>query len=239
MFATAELSPSPRCGDSLRPPPDFGAELRQARRRRRPGDARLRRRRAGRRPRCSSNVPTGSVRRRFVPATIRLRRLAWCSVPGMERTRTPTCRPVGEGWPGNDDGLPLRAGVAAFVEHDRPDVLHLNDWRAVHARGARRPATVGALDPRPRLPGARRCVVARPDRTTGVPVPVVGRDEPAVGCGGARRPHRGRVAALRHRDRHARRWLRTRRGVRHRAERPDRHPQRDRHRRVRILPPIR
>ena len=35
----------------------------------------------------------------------------------------------GEGWPDNDRPvLPVRRAVAAFVERDPPDVLHLNDW---------------------------------------------------------------------------------------------------------------
>ncbi len=54
--------------------------------------------------------------------------LTLVSVPGMARAH-PYLRPDGEGWPDNSERF-FRFGraVAALVERDRPDVLHLNDW---------------------------------------------------------------------------------------------------------------
>lgn len=54
--------------------------------------------------------------------------LSLISVPGMARSH-PYLRPDGEGWPDNSERF-FRFGraVAALVERDRPDVLHLNDW---------------------------------------------------------------------------------------------------------------
>jgi starch synthase len=52
------------------------------------------------------------------------------SVPGMARPH-PYLQPDGEGWPDNDERFfRFARAVAAFVERDRPDVLHLNDWHA-------------------------------------------------------------------------------------------------------------
>jgi hypothetical protein len=78
--------------------------------------------------------------------------------------------------------------------------------RLAHRSGARcthRPAADGRLDPQPRLSGCQRRIVAQPDRTASGTLRVVGRHQSAVGGLGVGRPDRGRVAALRHRDRHS------------------------------------
>jgi len=50
------------------------------------------------------------------------------SVPGMARPH-PYLTPSGEGWPDNAERFfRFARAVAAYVESDRPDVLHLNDW---------------------------------------------------------------------------------------------------------------
>jgi starch synthase len=50
------------------------------------------------------------------------------SVPGMARPH-PYLQSNGEGWPDNDERFfRFARSVAAFVEHDPPDILHLNDW---------------------------------------------------------------------------------------------------------------
>ncbi|NND74203.1 MAG: glycosyltransferase [Ilumatobacter sp.] len=57
-------------------------------------------------------------------------------VPGMARPH-PYLQPDGEGWPDNSARF-FRFGraLAALVEHDRPDVLHLNDWHTGSALAA-------------------------------------------------------------------------------------------------------
>ncbi len=55
-------------------------------------------------------------------------RLHLISVPGMARPH-PYLRHDGEGWPDNSKRFfRFARAVAAFVEHDPPDLLHLNDW---------------------------------------------------------------------------------------------------------------
>ena len=55
-------------------------------------------------------------------------RLHLVSVPGMARPH-PYLQSNGEGWPDNSERFfRFARAVAAFVEHDPPDVLHLNDW---------------------------------------------------------------------------------------------------------------
>jgi starch synthase len=50
------------------------------------------------------------------------------SVPGMRR-RHPYLQPNGKGWPDNSKRFfRFARAVAAYVERDPPDVLHLNDW---------------------------------------------------------------------------------------------------------------
>lgn len=57
-----------------------------------------------------------------------LGRVHLVSVPGMARPH-PYLRPDGTGWPDNDERFfRFARAVAAHVERDRPDVLHLNDW---------------------------------------------------------------------------------------------------------------
>jgi starch synthase len=63
-------------------------------------------------------------------------RLHLVSVPGMARPH-PYLQTNGEGWPDNDERFfRFARAVAAFVEHDPPDVLHLNDWHTGAALAA-------------------------------------------------------------------------------------------------------
>ena len=55
-------------------------------------------------------------------------RLHLVAVPGMARSH-PYLQADGQGWPDNDRRFfRFARAVAALVEHDPPDVLHLNDW---------------------------------------------------------------------------------------------------------------
>ncbi len=70
-------------------------------------------------------VGSATVRNGHHPVVGRLRLV---SVPGMERSH-PYLQPSGEGWADNDQRFfRFARAVAAAVEHDPPDVLHLNDW---------------------------------------------------------------------------------------------------------------
>lgn len=63
-------------------------------------------------------------------------RLHLVSVPGMARPH-PYLQANGEGWPDNDARFfRFSRAVAAFVESDPPDVLHLNDWHTGAALAA-------------------------------------------------------------------------------------------------------
>lgn len=73
--------------------------------------------------------------------------LSLISVPGMTRSH-PYLRPDGEGWPDNSERF-VRFGraVAALVDRNRPDVVHLNDWHTGVALAALDdpPATVVSI----------------------------------------------------------------------------------------------
>jgi starch synthase len=63
-------------------------------------------------------------------------RLHLVSVPGIERPH-PYLQPNGEGWVDNSERFfRFARAVAAYVEHDPPDVLHLNDWHTAPALAA-------------------------------------------------------------------------------------------------------
>ena len=63
-------------------------------------------------------------------------RLHLVSVPGMARPH-PYLQANGEGWPDNDARFfRFARAVAAFVDSDPPDVLHLNDWHTGAALAA-------------------------------------------------------------------------------------------------------
>jgi starch synthase len=63
-------------------------------------------------------------------------RLHLVSVPGIERPH-PYLQPNGEGWADNSQRFfRFARAVAAYVEHDPPDVLHLNDWHTAPALAA-------------------------------------------------------------------------------------------------------
>lgn len=62
--------------------------------------------------------------------------LTLVSVPGMAREH-PYLQPDGEGWPDNSERFfRFARAVAALVERDEPDVLHLNDWHTGAALAA-------------------------------------------------------------------------------------------------------
>ena len=70
-------------------------------------------------------VGVATVRAGHHPAAGRLHLV---SVPGMARPH-PYLQANGEGWPDNSERFfRFARAVAAFVEGDPPDVLHLNDW---------------------------------------------------------------------------------------------------------------
>lgn len=62
--------------------------------------------------------------------------LTLISAPGLARPH-PYLQPTGEGWSDNSERF-FRFGraIAALVEHDEPDVLHLNDWHTGSALAA-------------------------------------------------------------------------------------------------------
>jgi starch synthase len=63
-------------------------------------------------------------------------RLHLIAVPGMARAH-PYLQPDGEGWADNSERFfRFSRAVAAYVEHDPPDVLHLNDWHTGAALAA-------------------------------------------------------------------------------------------------------
>src|SRR6056297_160496 len=63
-------------------------------------------------------------------------RLHLVSVPGMARPH-PYLQPTGEGWIDNSERFfRFARAVAAYVEQDPPDVLHLNDWHTGTALAA-------------------------------------------------------------------------------------------------------
>jgi starch synthase len=62
--------------------------------------------------------------------------LTLIDVPGMARSH-PYLQPDGSGWPDNPERFfRFARAVAALCEHDRPDVLHLNDWHTGPALAA-------------------------------------------------------------------------------------------------------
>ena len=70
-------------------------------------------------------VGAATVRTGHHPAVGRIHLV---SVPGMARPH-PYLQATGEGWPDNSERFfRFARAVAAYVEHDPPDVLHLNDW---------------------------------------------------------------------------------------------------------------
>jgi len=78
-------------------------------------------------------VGTATVRAGHHPVAGRLHLV---SVPGMARPH-PYLQATGEGWPDNAGRFfRFARAVASFVEHDPPDVLHLNDWHTAAALAA-------------------------------------------------------------------------------------------------------
>jgi hypothetical protein len=154
------------------------------------------------------------------------------SVPGMRRpirTCSPTAR---DGRTTAKRFFRFARAVAAYVERDPPDVVHLNDWHtgAVLAGLARPPrpccrSTTG-------LPGHGRRVVARPDRPRAAHYEWWGGTNPLSGAIALA----DRIVAvspqLRRRDRHPGGRVRSRRVRCAVRSRPGRHPQRHRHRGV-------
>lgn len=74
-----------------------------------------------------------TVRRVVVPG---LGRVSLVSVPGIERPHPYVDPATGAAWPDNDRRFfAFAAAVAALVERDRPDVVHLNDWHTALVPG--------------------------------------------------------------------------------------------------------
>jgi starch synthase len=69
-------------------------------------------------------------------------RVTLLDVPGIARPHPYLDPATGEGWPDNDARFfRFSAAVAALAHHERPDLLHLNDWHTG--------AVLGMLSPRP------------------------------------------------------------------------------------------
>ena len=72
-------------------------------------------------------VGSASLRRGVHP---QVGELHLVSVPGMARPH-PYLQPSGEGWEDNAERFfGFARAVAAYVEDDRPDIVHVNDWHA-------------------------------------------------------------------------------------------------------------
>jgi len=129
VFATAELSPVATVGGLAAAAAGLGVELRSL-----GVDVDLVMPDYG-----GVELAGETVRRLTVPAwvgraTVRtgehavVGRLHLISVPGMARPH-PYLQPDGDGWADNADRFfRFARAVAAFVEADPPDLLHLNDW---------------------------------------------------------------------------------------------------------------
>ena len=129
VFATAELSPVATVGGLAAAAAGLGAELRSL-----GADVDLVMPDYGGIELADETVRRLSVPTWVGPASVRagehaeVGRLHLISVPGMERPH-PYLQPDGAGWPDNADRFfRFARAVAAFVEADPPDLLHLNDW---------------------------------------------------------------------------------------------------------------
>ena len=129
VFATAELSPVATVGGLASAAAGLGAELR-----RRGVDVELVMPDYGGIQLLDETSSTIVVPDWVGAATLRIGthpavgRLHLISVPGMARPH-PYLQPSGHGWADNNERFfRFAAAVAAYVNADPPDVLHLNDW---------------------------------------------------------------------------------------------------------------
>ena len=129
VFATAELSPVATVGGLAAAAAGLGAELRRT-----GVDLEIVMPDYGDVTLVDEVTLTLDVPEWVGAATIRaghhpaIGRLHLVSVPAMARPH-PYLQPSGEGWVDNDERFfRFARAVAAYVEHDPPDVLHLNDW---------------------------------------------------------------------------------------------------------------
>lgn len=129
VFATAELSPVASVGGLASAAAGLGAELR-----RQGVDVEFVMPDYGDVALVDETVTSLAVPGWVGPASVRVGmhpavgRLHLVDVPGMARPH-PYLQPSGEGWPDNTDRfLRFARAVAAYVDLDPPDVLHLNDW---------------------------------------------------------------------------------------------------------------
>jgi starch synthase len=143
VFATAELSPVATVGGLAAAAAGLGAELRRL-----GVDLDLVMPDYGDVALADETVTTLDVPAWVGRATVRaghhpdVGRLHLVSVPGMERPH-PYLQADGEGWPDNSERFfRFARALAAFVERDPPDVLHLNDWHTG-------PALAALTDPPP------------------------------------------------------------------------------------------
>lgn len=137
LFATAELSPIATVGGLAAAAAGLGAELRRA-----GVDVDLVMPDYGGIGLVDETTIELSVPEWAGPVVVRRGRhpavgpLTLISAPGLARPH-PYLQPTGEGWADNSERF-FRFGraIAALVEHDRPDVLHLNDWHTGSALAA-------------------------------------------------------------------------------------------------------
>jgi len=141
VFATAELSPVATVGGLAAAAAGLGAELR-----RRGVDVELVLPDYGNITLEDETSSTIAVPEWVGPAQLRVGRhaevgpLRLISVPGIARSH-PYLQPSGHGWPDNTERFfRFSAAVAAYVNADPPDVVHLNDWHTATALAATDPA---------------------------------------------------------------------------------------------------
>lgn len=137
LFATAELSPIATVGGLAAAAAGLGAELRRS-----GVDVDLVMPDYGGIPLVDETTIELTVPDWAGPVVVRRGRhavvgpLSLISAPGLARPH-PYLQPTGEGWVDNSERF-FRFGraIAALVDHDRPDVLHLNDWHTGSALAA-------------------------------------------------------------------------------------------------------
>jgi starch synthase len=146
VFATAELSPVATVGGLASAAAGLGAELR-----RRGVDVELVMPDYGGIQLLDETSSTIAVPDWVGAATLRIGthpavgRLHLISVPGMARPH-PYLQPSGHGWADNNERFfRFAAAVAAYVNGDPPDVLHLNDWHTSTVLAAADPSIPSVL----------------------------------------------------------------------------------------------
>jgi len=137
VFATAELSPVATVGGLASAAAGLGVELR-----RQGVDLEIVMPDYGGTELVDERIVALEVPAWVGPATVRIGdhpvvgRLHLVSVPGMARPH-PYLQETGEGWVDNSERFfRFARAVAAYVEQDPPDILHLNDWHTGAALAA-------------------------------------------------------------------------------------------------------